>query len=67
MTRATRNLLVGGCALVLALELPASWKAFFAGWRGPYAPAVEKEKGALSARVPGEAARLAGLLLLVRP
>lgn len=65
MTRTTRQWLVGGCALVLALELPAAWKVFFAGWRGPYAPAAEE--GAFSARLPGEVARLAGLMLLVRP
>jgi hypothetical protein len=65
VTRATRNLLVGGCALVLALELPASWKAFFAGWRGPYATAAQQSLR--SARLPGEVAHLAGLLLLVRP
>ncbi|MEQ1894242.1 MAG: hypothetical protein ABL998_17000, partial [Planctomycetota bacterium] len=64
-TRATRKLLVGGCALVLALELPSAWRAFFAGWRGPYAPAAEEDT--LTARFSGEVARLAGLLLLVRP
>ena len=64
MSRATRNLLVGGCALLLAFELPASLSAFFSGWRGPYAPAREDVR--FSARVPREGAALAGLLLLVR-
>lgn len=65
MTRATRNFLIGGCALVLALELPAAARAFFAGWRGPYAPAGQGPES--SARMPCEPARLAGLLLLVHP
>ena len=64
MTRATRTWLVGGCALVLALELPAAWKAFFAGWRGPYAPPADEV--AFAARLSVECARLAGLLLFVR-
>lgn len=63
MTRATRRFLVGGCALVLLLELPATVKVFLSGLRGPYAPAGEQ-----SARLgTAEVARLAGLLLLVRP
>jgi hypothetical protein len=55
-------LLVAGCALVLALELPASWRAFFSGWRGPYAASDEDD---FSARLTREAVRLAGLLFLV--
>lgn len=66
MTRATRHILVGGCALVLLFELPTTVRAFFSGLRGPYA----SETGVARARVDlgsAEGARLAGLLLLVRP
>lgn len=64
MTRRTRSFLLGGCALVLLLELPASVTAFLAGLRGPYAPTP----GETSARLgTAEVARLAGLLVLVRP
>jgi hypothetical protein len=64
VTRSTRRFLLGGCALVLLLELPATVTAFLSGLRGPYAQAGE----AASARLGrAEVARLAALLLLVRP
>ena len=66
MTRATRRFLVGGCALVLLLELPASVNAFLCGLRGPYASGDEEGSASASLGDP-EAARLAGLLLLVGP
>lgn len=64
MTRTTRRFLLGGCALVLLLELPASVTALLAGLRGPYAPAGAETSARLGT---AEVARLAGLLLLVRP
>jgi len=37
MRRGTKLFLLAGCALIVALDAPAAFAAFAAGWRGPYA------------------------------